>query len=60
MKTRGNESINFLPIVTLFLAIFTIETAVLNSTQHDVGRGLMLLLVKPQPKRTNAPVEQSA
>ena len=100
MKTRRNELINFLPIVTLFTAIFTIETAVLNSTQHMVGRVLMLihmivfyvisirmlfvknlskwlillilfpftavftyiglLFVKPQPKGTNAPAEQSA
>lgn len=41
MKTRRNELINFLPIVTLFAAIFTIETATLNSTQHVIGRIVM-------------------
>jgi hypothetical protein len=100
MKTRRNELINFLPIVTLFAAIFTIETATLGSTQHGVGQALMLvhiiafyvisirmlfvknlskwlillilfpftavftyiglLFVKPRPKRTSAPAEQSA
>lgn len=43
MNARRNELINFLPIVTFFTAIFTIETAILNSTQHVVGRGLMLV-----------------
>ena len=43
MKTRRNDLSQFLPIVTLFAAIFTIESATLNSTQHDVGRVLMLL-----------------
>jgi hypothetical protein len=41
MKTRRNELINFLPILTLFAAIFTIETATLNSTQHVIGRIVM-------------------
>ena len=97
MKTRRNELINFLPILTLFAAIFTIETATLNGTQHLVGRILMgvhiiafyaisirmlfvknlskwiillilfpatavltyivLLFLKPQPKRTMVAVE---
>lgn len=43
MKTRRNELVNFLPILTLFVAIFTIETATLNSTQHVIGRVLMLV-----------------
>lgn len=41
MKTRRNELINFLPILTLAAAIFTIETAALDSTQHVIGRILM-------------------
>lgn len=41
MKTRRNELINFLPILTLAAAIFTIESADLNSTQHVIGRVLM-------------------
>jgi uncharacterized membrane protein len=43
MTTRRNELINFLPIVTLFTAMITIETATLNGTQHMIGRILMLV-----------------
>lgn len=43
MKTRRNELINFLPILTLATAVITIETATLNSTQHVIGRILMLV-----------------
>lgn len=100
MKTRRNELINFLPILTLLIAIITIETATLNGTQHMAGRMLMLvhmiafyvisirmlfvknlskwiillilfpatavltyivlLFLKPQPKQTLAPAQESA
>lgn len=43
MPTRRNELINFLPMITLFAAMITIETATLNGSQHMIGRILMLV-----------------
>ena len=43
MNTRRNQLINFLPIVTLFAAMITIETATPGSNMHMFGRVLMLI-----------------
>jgi len=41
MKTPRNQLINFLPILTLFAAMITIETATPDSNMHILGRVLM-------------------